>query len=81
MIETSLVMAAAAIVGYRIIVVISLLDRHKFPGQPWRFCAIAMHAALMGAGSLAVAIGSPLGGPLLLCAVSLMILADRRRIR
>lgn len=79
MIETSLILAAAMIVGYRIIVVIAVLDRHKFTGQPWRFCAVAMHCALMGAGAVAVAFGSPLGGPILLCATSLMILADRRR--
>lgn len=67
------------VVMYRTITLVSMLDVHRFSGQPWRFIAIASHCALVGAGAVAVALGDPVGGPMLLGGITMMVLADRRR--
>lgn len=72
---------AAAIVMYRTISLVSTIDIHKFDGHPWRFVALASHCALIGAGAVAVALGAAVGAQMLLAGVSLMIIADRRRVR
>lgn len=69
----------AAIVMYRTIGLVSMLDIRKFAGHPWRFVAVSIHCALVGAGAVAVALGVDAGGPMLLAGITLMVIADRRR--
>lgn len=78
---TAFCIAAAVVVMYRTICLISALDAQRFDGHPWRFLAIASHCALVGSGAVAVAFGSPAGGPMLLAGISIMVVADRRKHR
>lgn len=77
--NSALLIIFAAVVMYRTIGLISTLDIHKYDGHPWRFIALASHCALIGAGSVAVAVESPAGGPMLLAGIALMVISDRRR--
>lgn len=71
---------AAMLVLWRTIGVVASVNIHHFDGRPWRFVCLAGHWALVGAGAVAVALGSQYGGPLLLIGISLMVLADRRKM-
>lgn len=48
--------------------------------HPWRMIGLASWWSLAGAGSVAVALGAGLGGPMLLLAVA-CLLASERRVR
>ena len=69
----------AAIVMYRTIDLVWMLNIRQFSGHPWRFVALSVHCALVGAGAVAVALGAEVGGPMLLAGITLMVVADRRR--
>nr|MBL8412724.1 hypothetical protein [Dechloromonas sp.] len=75
---TVLYLVAALVVLWRTLAVIAILDARAFRGQLWRFVGIACHYALIGAGAVAVILGVPAGGPLLLGGTALACIADRR---
>lgn len=68
----------AGIVLWRLLGVIATLDVRRFAGHPWRFAALTMHWALLGAGAAATVAGVPAANILLLGGVAVLILSDRR---
>ncbi len=77
MIETIL-LASAAVVLFKVISVMAAINAHAFDGHPFRFIGMALHWALMGSGSVAVALGLSIGGAMLLAGLALMVISDRR---
>ena len=78
MFETIFCFAAAALVLYKTLGVIAQISPDKFDGHPWQYIGFTLHHALLGAGSVATALDLPAGGLLLLAALAIMALADRR---
>ncbi len=70
---------AAALVLYKILSVIAHISPNTFDGHPWQFIGFTLHYALLGAGSVAIALGLSVGGVMLLAGLALMAIADRRR--
>ena len=78
MIETIL-LAAAGIVLFKVVSVMAAINIQAFDGHPLQFVGLAVHWALMGAGSVAVALGLSIGGAMLLAGMAMMVIIDRRR--
>lgn len=79
MIESSFSLIAAALVIYKILGVIAHIRPDSFDDHPWQYLVFTLHNALLGAGSIALALGLSGGGLLLLAGIALMALADRPR--
>ena len=73
-----LLLASAAIVIFKVISVMAAINVHAFDGHPFRFIGMSLHWALMGSGSVAVALGLSIGGVMLLTGLALMVISDRR---
>ena len=78
MFETVFCITAACLVLYKTLGVIAHISPDKFDGHPWQFISFTLHYALVGAGSVATALGLSVGGIMLLAGLALMALADRR---
>lgn len=70
---------ALLIILLKTIHVAAAIDIHRYAGHPLRFAAFAAYWALLAAGAVAVTVGAPIGGPLLLIAIALLKISDRRR--
>lgn len=77
---TVMCLIALAIILERTIHVAATLDIHRYAGHRWRFCCLAVYWSLLAAGGLATTLGLAIGGPLLLLAIALLKISDRRRI-
>lgn len=75
---TCVFVVAAAFVLSKVIAAAAHLNVKAFIGHRWRFASLAAFWALSGAGAVAVAAGAPIGGSLLLVALTLLFAADRR---
>jgi hypothetical protein len=71
---------ALIIILARVIHVAAHLNVRRYSGHWLRFAALGAHWALLTSGAVAVTIGLPLGGQMLLIALALLLIADRRRI-
>lgn len=69
---------AALFVLYRVIVAAAACNVRDWHGHVLRLLGRIAFYAMGGAGAVAVAVGAPIGGPLLLLAVTSLLLADRR---
>lgn len=76
MLLLTICVAASAVIWWRLLHVVAILDCSS--ASP-RLVALVLHWALAGAGSVAVIFTHHLGGAMLLAALALLILADRRR--
>lgn len=74
-----LCLIALLIILLKTIHVAAAIDIHRYAGHPLRFAAFAAYWALLAAGSVAVTVGAPIGGPMLLIAIALLKISDRRR--
>lgn len=70
---------ALLIILLKTIHVAAAIDIHRYAGHPLRFAAFAAYWALLAAGAVAVTVGQPIGGPMLLIAIALLKISDRRR--
>jgi len=71
---------ASMLVLWHTLHVIASQNVHQYSGHRLQFAALAGQWALAGAGGVAVAFGSPYGGPMLLAAFFLRAISDRRRL-
>lgn len=78
MIESILSVIAACLVLYKTLGAIAHISVDTFDGHPWQFIGFTLHYALIGAGSVAWALGLAVGGSMLLAGLAMMALADRR---
>lgn len=74
-----LCLIALLIILFKTIHVAAAIDVHRYDGHPLRFAAFAAYWSLLAAGGVGVAAGAPIGGPLLLVALALRKISDRRR--
>lgn len=75
-----LALAAAMVVFWRLLHVISILDYTAYQSARWCFLGQAATQALVGAGTVAILVHWwQAGGILLLVGLALHILCDRRR--
>lgn len=73
---------ATAIVLVRVIHVVATLNINTFTGHAWQFIGLASHAALVGAGAVAVFLGVVQAGAyMLLVGMAIYVLSDRRKFR
>lgn len=69
---------AALFVLYRVISAAAECKVRDWHGHLLRLAGRIGFYAMAGAGAVAVVLGAPIGGPLLLLAVTALLLADRR---
>jgi hypothetical protein len=69
---------AALYILARVIFAAAELDVRAWNGHLLRLLGLVSWRALAATGGVAVAAGAPIGGPLLLMAVALLYLVDRR---
>ncbi|MBI4997866.1 MAG: hypothetical protein HZC22_13430 [Rhodocyclales bacterium] len=70
--------AAALYILMRVVFAAAELNVRAWNGHLLRLLGLVSWRALAAAGGVAVAAGAPIGGPLLLMAVALLYLVDRR---
>jgi hypothetical protein len=75
---TVLCMVSALYVLLRVIFAAAECDVRSWRGHMLRLVGLVSWRAFAAAGAVAVALGAPIGGPLLLVAVTLLFVADRR---
>lgn len=82
MFEIALVVSlglSAMLIIWRLIDVIATINIQTFEGHPVQFAALAVHWALIGAGTVATMAGEQAGGYMLMVAIALLFAFDRRR--
>lgn len=75
---TIVCLSSALFVLIRVVSAASVFNVKAWNGHRWRLVGLASFWAFAGAGAVAVAAGAPIGGPLLLLAVTLLLASDRR---
>lgn len=76
---TLICLLALVVVVERTIHVAAHLNIHRYTGHRWRFVGLATYWSLLLAGAVATTLGLAIGGPLLLVALAILKLSDRRR--
>jgi len=76
---SGLCLLSLIVVLVRTVHVISSIDIHRYTGHWIRFAALGVYWSLLCAGAVAVTVGQPIGGPMLLIAIALLKISDRRR--
>lgn len=76
MLLLTICLASSAVIWWRLLHVVAILDCTD--ASP-RLIALALHWALVGAGSVAVTVTHHFAGAMLLVALALLILSDRRK--
>jgi len=74
-----LCLIALLIIFLKTIHVAASIDAYRYNGHPLRFAAFAAYWSLLLTGAVGVVVGAPIGGPLLLVAIALLKISDRRR--
>lgn len=69
----------AAIILWRLLHMMSTLDRARYQANPTRYLALVGHWTLLAAGAVASVLNLAPATPLLLTGAALLVLADRRR--
>jgi hypothetical protein len=77
---TALCIVALIIILARTVRVAARMDVHRYTGHRLRFVAFALYWALLAAGAVAITAGIELGGPILLIALALQKISDRRQL-
>lgn len=76
---TLLCIVALIIILAKTVRVAARIDVNRYAGHRIRFAAFALYWSLLAAGAVATVAGIELGGPILLIALALQKVSDRRQ--